>query len=229
MVAPIKLISSMATRQLLAELVALHEQASGQPVALESVGGVDAARRVAAGEAFDAVVLASSAIEQLTAAGHLVADSRVNLARSGVSVAVCAGALRPDIGSEAALRAAVLGARTLGVSTGPSGVALAALFERWGIAQAVAGRTVQAPAGVPVGAMVADGRVELGFQQSSELLGLPGIAVLGPLPQEIQIVTVFSAAMTVGCERPDAVRALLSFLAAPQTAAVKQRQGMEAA
>ena len=229
MVAAVQVISSMATRQLLAELVAMHTQATGQTVEVESVGGVDAARRVAAGEAFDVVALASNAIEQLTAAGHLVAGSRVDVARSGVAVAVRAGAPRPDIGSEAALKAAVLGARTLGYSTGPSGVALARLFERWGIAETIASRIVQAPAGVPVGSMVADGRVELGFQQFSELLGLPGIAVLGPLPPEVQIVTVFSAGLSATCQRPDAARALLAFLASPQTAPVKQRQGMEAA
>jgi molybdate transport system substrate-binding protein len=229
MVAAVQVISSMATRQLLAELVAMHTQATGQPVAVESVGGVDAAKRVAAGEAFDVVALASNAIEQLTAAGYIVSGSRVDVARSGVAVAVRAGAPRPDIGSEAAVKAAVLGARTLGYSTGPSGVALARLFERWGIAETIASRIVQAPAGVPVGSMVADGRVELGFQQFSELLGLPGITVLGPLPPEIQIVTVFSAGLSATCRQTDAARALLAFLASPQTAPVKQRQGMEAA
>ena len=229
MVAAIRMISSMATKQVLAELVTLHEAATGQPVLVESVGGVDAAKRVAAGEAFDVVALASNAIEQLTAAGHLVAGSRVDIVRSGVAVAVRAGAPRPDIGSEAALRAAVLAAASLSYSTGPSGVALAKLFERWGIADAIAGRIVQAPPGVPVGSLVADGRVELGFQQLSELLGLPGITLLGPLPPAVQITTTFCAGLSTTCEQVDAARALLAFLVSPQTAEVKQRHGMDAA
>ena len=229
MVAPIKMISSMATRQVLADLVAQYEQATGQPVEVESVGGVDAARRVQAGEAFDVVALAANAIEQLAAAGHLVAGSRVDVVRSGVAVAVPAGAPRPDIGSEAAVKQAVLAARSLSYSTGPSGVALAKLFERWGIAEAIAPRIVQAPPGVPVGSLVADGRVELGFQQLSELLGLPGIALLGPLPLAIQIITTFSAGIGSACTRPDAARALLAFLVSPETAAVKRRQGMDPA
>ena len=229
MVAPIRMISSMATRQVLAELVAQHERTTGQPVAVESVGGVDAARRVAAGEAFDVVALASNAIEQLMAAGHLVACSRVDVVHSGVAVAVRAGAPRPDIGSEAALQAAVLAASSMSYSTGPSGVALARLFERWGIADTIASRIVQAPPGVPVGSLVADGRVELGFQQLSELLGLPGITVLGPLPPEIQITTTFCAGLSTTCQQVDAARALLAFLVSPQTAEVKQRHGMEAA
>ena len=229
MAAPIKMISSMATRQVLADLVAQYEQATGQPVEVESVGGVDAARRVQAGEAFDVVALAANAIEQLAAAGHLVAGSRVDVVRSGVAVAVRAGAPRPDIGSEEAVKQAVLAARSLSYSTGPSGVALAKLFERWGIAEAIAPRIVQAPPGVPVGSLVADGRVELGFQQLSELLGLPGIALLGPLPPAIQIITTFSAGIGSACTRPDAAQALLAFLVSPDTAAVKRRQGMDPA
>ena len=131
-------ISSMATRSVLTELIALYQQQqSGVSVALESVGGVDAAKRVAAGDAFDAVALGSDALDKLIAEGHVLPGSRVDIVRSGVAVAVRAGAARPDIGSESAVKAAVLAAPTVSYSTGPSGVALARLFERWGIADAV--------------------------------------------------------------------------------------------
>jgi molybdate transport system substrate-binding protein len=224
----IKVISSMATRQLLADLVALFEQQpAAATVAVESVGGVDAAKRVRAGEAFDAVVLAADSIEQLTGAGRLVPGSQVDLVRSGVAIAVRAGAMRPDIESEDAVKRAVLVASSLSYSTGPSGVHLAKLFERWGIADTIKARIVQAPPGVPVGSLVAEGRVELGFQQLSELMNLPGIDVLGPLPSSIQIITTFSAGLSVTSKQPDAVRAMLHFMASTACAPAKRSNGME--
>lgn len=220
----------MATQALLTDLIAGFQQVHPPHplVRLESVGGVDAARRVQAGEAFDIVALASNAIDALIASGHLSADGRVDLARSGVAVAVPAGAPHPDIGSEAALKAAVLAAPTLGCSTGPSGVQLAQLFARWGITEQVRPRLVTAPPGVPVGSLVARGEVALGFQQLSELMALPGIELLGPLPEAVQIVTTFSAARTSACRQPEAAQALLDFLGSPATADTKQRHGMEA-
>ena len=220
----------MATRQLLAELATAFEQQSGARVVFESVGGVDAARRVQAGEVFDVVVLASDAIDKLVASGHLRADSKVDLVRSGVAVAVRAGASLPEIDSEDAVRQSVLAAPNFSYSTGPSGVALVKLFERWGIADEIRGRMVQAPPGVPVGTLVARGEVALGFQQLSELLHVPGITIVGPLPPTIQITTTFSAAVpTAGAEAPGAetVQALLRYMVAPGATKAKQRQGME--
>ncbi len=220
-------ISSMATRQLLAELVPALEHHGGCTVAIQSVGGVDAAKRVQAGEAFDFVVLASNAIDQLVASGRVVAGSKVDIARSGVAIAVRQGAPRPDIASEEAVKRAVRAARSLSYSTGPSGVHLAGLFRRWGIAEEIAGRIVQAAPGVPVGVLIARGEVELGFQQLSELMHLPGVDVVGPLPPEIQILTTFSAGICATAKTPDAARAVLAFLASSAADAARRRQGME--
>lgn len=222
-------ISSMATRAVLADLAAAWQQRSGTAVTIESVGGVDAARRVLAGEAFDVVILASDAIAKLLAAGRVLAGSQTDLTRSGVAVAVRAGAPRPDLSTEDSVRAAVLAAPSLGYSTGPSGVALAKLFERWGIAEQIAARIVTPPPGVPVGSLVARGEIALGFQQLSELVALPGIAVVGPLPPAIQIDTIFSGAVCADAADPEAVRALLAFMAGPEATAAKHRHGMDAA
>jgi len=219
----------MATKAVLAELVRAYQSLAGRTTAIQSVGGVDAAARVMAGEDFDVVVLARDAIEKLLAGGHLLPGSEVDLVRSGVGVAVPAGAPHPDIGSEAAVRRAVLGARTIGYSTGPSGVRLAALFQRWGIAEQLRNRIVVTPPGIPVGRLVARGEVGLGFQQLSELVGVEGIDLVGPLPASIQIVTTFSAGIGARTRQPEAARALLTFLASPAAGDTKKRHGMEPA
>ena len=216
----------MATRQLLAELVTDYKKQVDVTVHIESVGGVDAAKRVQAGEAFDVVILASDAIDKLIATGHVAPHSKVDLVDSGVAVAVRAGSTPPDISSEAAVKAAVLAAKTISYSTGPSGVALAKLFERWGIAEQIAGRIVQAPPGIPVGSLVATGEVELGFQQLSELMGLEGITVVGPLPPAIQITTTFSAGVCTASKQAEAAKQLLAFMTFSQTAQAKRRHGM---
>ena len=223
-------ISSMATRQVLAELIASWQASGGAPVHMESVGGVDAAKRVQAGEeSLDVVVLASDAIDKLQAAGRVVAGSKVDLVLSSTAVAVRAGAALPDISSEDALHAAVLAAPSIGYSTGPSGVALQKLFERWGIADEIQARIVQAKPGIPVGSMVASGDVALGFQQLSELIHVQGICIVGPMPAAVAIDTVFSAGVVTGSAQADTAQRLLAYMAAPEATAAKRRQGMEPA
>lgn len=229
MSAAIRGISSMATRELLAELAASYGQRTGEGVQVESVGGVDAARRVQAGEPFDFVVLASDAIDRLAAGGAVLAGSKVDLVHSPVAVAVREGAALPDLGSEDSLRRSVEAAASIGYSTGPSGTALRRLFERWGLAAELEPRLVQAPPGVPVGALVARGDVAIGFQQLSELIHLQGIALAGVLPPPVAIVTTFSGAVCTGTSRAEAARRLLAFMASPDADSAKRRQGMEPA
>jgi molybdate transport system substrate-binding protein len=219
-------ISSMATRHVLAQLSAAYEAMSGQRVSIVSVGGVEAARRIQEGERFDIIVLASDALDRLAKAGHVVAADRVDVARSEIAIAIRHGTPRPDIGSESALRDTVLRARTIGYSTGPSGTHILDLLRRWGMAEVIANRIVEAPPGVPVGSLVAEGKVELGFQQLSELVHLPGIDVIGMLPAEVQAVTVFSAAICAASERQRAAKAFVSYLASPDGDRVKIEHGM---
>jgi molybdate transport system substrate-binding protein len=226
---PIKLISSMATAELLAELVASYQRNTGINVAAEAGGGVVVLQRIQAGEAADVVVLAANVIDRLISEGRLLADSRVDLVRSGIAVAVPAGAATPSIADEAAVRQAVLAAKSISFSTGPSGIYLEQLFERWGILEQIRPRIIIPPPGVPVGSLVAAGSVELGFQQLSELQSLSGIQVLGALPAAIQLITVFSGGVSVQSANPDAARVLLHFLAAPAVAPIKLRFGMDSA
>jgi molybdate transport system substrate-binding protein len=175
------------------------------------------------------VVLASDAIDKLAAAGKVDASRKTDVVRSGVAVAAAANAARIDISTEEAVRRAVLDAASIAYSTGPSGVALAALFQRWGIADTIKNRLVQAPPGVPVGSLIARGEAALGFQQLSELIGVDGIVLLGPLPPEIQITTVFSAAPGSCASQPGAASGLLAYLASGDSAEAKRRHGMEPA
>ena len=229
MVDALRGISSMAARYVLADAAAAYAAKRGERVAIEAVGGVEAARRLEAGEAFDFAVLAADALERLADSGRLVPGTQTGLARSGVAIAVAAGAAHPDVASEDALRRAVVGAKSVGYSTGPSGNALLALFERWNIASEIAPRLVKAPAGVPVGELLVRGEVALGFQQLSELLPVRGIEIVGPRPDGIQVMTTFAGAVCAASTRPDAARAFLAYIASAEADAIRQRHGMESA
>jgi molybdate transport system substrate-binding protein len=225
---PLKMVSSMATRELLGALAARFGQETGCAVIAEAAGGVDVARRVEAGEAVDVVVLASNAIDKLIASGRLF-PGRVDVVQSGVAMAVRNGASIPAVATEDDVRRAVLAAESLSFSTGPSGQYLEGLFTRWGIMAEVKPRIVVPPPGIPVGTLVADGKVALGFQQLSELANLKGVTVLGLLPDSIQSMTVFSGGVSKASATPDAARALLAFLASPEVAELKVQHGMSAA
>jgi molybdate transport system substrate-binding protein len=223
-------ISSMATRQVLAELTARYRATTGWTVAIEAMGGVDAAKRVRAGEVFDLVILADDVIEKLETEGHLVAGSRAAFVRSPMAMAVRTGEPRPDIGSVEAVRAALLSARTIGYSTGPSGTHLLAVLKSWGLdAAAEPGRLVQAKPGVPVATLVASGEAAIGIQQLSELLGQPGLDVVGILPPPVQSVTIFSMGIGARSTQVAEARAVIDYLNASDSVETKRRFGMEPA
>jgi molybdate transport system substrate-binding protein len=223
----IRVMSSNAFRQAYLELVPEFEKASGHKVVTSFVGGVDLMQRMKAGESVDLVILAGKSVDELIQLGKVVPGSRVDLAKAGVGAAVRAGAPKPDISSADALKRALLAAKSIGYSTGASGVHLVSVFERMGIAGELKPKSKQAPPGVPVGSLIASGEVELGFQQLSELLPVAGIEVIGMLPPEVQEITVFSAGIHVGAKQPAAARALVQFLSSPASAAAKRKKGME--
>lgn len=227
MASPLTGICSMATRHLLFELAPAYEKQTGQAVTMDWAGGADVVRRIKAGEPFDFVSQAKDALGKLAAEGYVDGGSTVDMARSGVAVAVAAGAPPPDLTNGEALRKAVLAAPTVGYSTGPSGVHLKKLFDQWGVTATLGSRLVQAPPGVPVGALVGKGEVALGFQQLSELVGLPGIDIVGPLPPDIQVITTFSAARCSTSTRADDVQKFFAFVMRAEADAVKRRHGLE--
>lgn len=219
----------MATRRILADLARDYELRNGIRVEIRSMGGVEAAKLVRAGEPTDVVVLASKVMQSLEAEGHLAKGSILDFARSEIAIAVPAGSPRPGIESEQAVRRAMLEPRRICYSTGPSGDHLRALCEKWGVAESVVGRALIAPPGVPVASLVSRGDADLGFQQLSELIGQPGIEIVGSLPPEIQAVTVFSAGVSAKSAEPETARAFLAYIASAETGDAKRRHGMEPA
>jgi len=219
-------LSSMATRRILADLARAYEARKGMQVEIHSMGGVEAAKLARAGEATDVTVLASKVMSALEAEGHIVKGSIKGFARSEIGVAVPAGARRPNVESAESVRRAMIEARRLCYSTGPSGDHLKALCETWGLGDTVLKRALVAPPGVPVASLIARGEADLGFQQLSELIGQPGIEVAGLLPLEIQAVTLFSAGVASRSADPAAAGALIAFLASAETGDTKRRHGM---
>jgi molybdate transport system substrate-binding protein len=226
----ITMIASNAVREPYGELLPAFEQRAGCKVTVSWGGTVDIVKRVESGEVADLVIVPAARIDGLIAKGLIA--RRTDLVRSGVGVAAKAGVPKPgvpkpDVSSVAALRNTLLAARSIVLSSGPSSLYMPVLFEKLGIADAVKTRIIQIAPGLGVGATLARGEGEIGFTQMSELMSVKGIQYLGPLPAEVQFVTVFSAGLHANAPAPDAARALLEFLAGPDTAPVLARHGME--
>jgi molybdate transport system substrate-binding protein len=224
--AEIKVMASAAFREAYLELLPGFERASGHKAMNTWVPSVQMMNRLKGGELTDIVILSAAALDELMAAG-IVAE-RFDLAKSGIGAAVRAGAPRPDITSGDALKRAVLAAKSVVYSTGPSGIYLSGLFQRMGIAAEIKSKVRQVQ-GEPAGAVVARGEAELGFQQMSELLPVAGIDLIGPLPPDVQQITVFSAGLHARATERAAARALIGFLKAPAAGSVIRKNGMEPA
>lgn len=222
-------LSSMATRPVLAELCEHLRLAHGIGVRFEAAGGVETARRVRGGAGADLLVLADGALAELDASGHLLGGTRRPLWVSSVVAAVPEGAPVPAFGSESDLRAALLSARGIAYSTGPSGTSLVALIARLGLAGPLGERLVQAPPGVPAGSLLSSGRADLAFQQHSELMDVPGVVVIGPLPGDTAISSVFGGAVLASSTRPHRAREVLDLLGSDAASGIARTRGMRAA
>ncbi|MFD3533323.1 substrate-binding domain-containing protein [Streptomyces sp. NPDC058664] len=221
-------LSSMATRPLLAELTEHIRRSHGLAVRFDSAGGVEVARRVRDGVGSDVLVLADGALAGLAEEGYVLGDTVRPLWVSEVVAAVPEGTQVPALRSESDLRAALLSARRIAYSTGPSGTALVDLIARLDLADVLRGRLVQASPGVPAGSLLSSGRADLAFQQHSELMDLPGVVVVGPLPGDNAISTVFGGGVLAGSSRPDRAREVLGLLGSDAASETARATGMRA-
>jgi molybdate transport system substrate-binding protein len=223
----ITMIASNAVREPFGSLLPAFAQRTGHTVTVSWGGTIDIVNRVEGGEVADIVIIPAARIDGLIAKSLMV--SRTDLVRSGVGVAVRAGVPKPDVSSSGALRSALLEAESIVLSSGPSSLYMPTLFDRLGIAEALKPKIIQIAPGLSVGASLACGNGEIGFTQISELMSIAGIQYLGPLPAEVQFVTVFSAGLHAAATAPDAARALMAFLNGADAAAVLKGHGMEPA
>ena len=219
-------LQSIAFREAFLELAARFDRASGHVTHAVFDGGVNVSARIAAGEVVDAVVMSADAIDDMARGGHIAHGGRTDLALSPIGCAVRAGAARPALASEADFIDLLRGARAIACSTGPSGVHLMQVLARLKLSDELAPRLRQLR-GEPAGAAVARGECDLAFQQMSELLPVPGIDIVGVLPDAVQKTTRFSIGLHVAAPEPEATRALMRFLASAEAAAVIRAKGMQ--
>ncbi|MPZ37647.1 MAG: extracellular solute-binding protein [Rhizobiales bacterium] len=227
MATAIKVISSQAIKEAYLAFAPEFERTSGHKVVTTWNGTNDILRKLRAGEAFDMVILVTPAMEEMIKEGKVIADSRVDLVRSGIAIAVPIGAPKPDISTVDAVKRVLLAAKGIGYSSGPSGVFLEGLFNRWGIWDQVGSKIKQTPPGTPVGSILARGDVDIGFQQVSELLLYPGIQYVGPVPQEMDTVSVFAGGVHSHASQADAAREYIKFIASPAALPFIKKTGME--
>jgi len=225
--ADVKVLASGAVKEAALELFPQFEKASGHKVAVTWAGTVDIKKKVAAGEAFDLVIVAAPELDTFIKDGKITAGSKVDIVRSSVGVAVKPGTPKPDLSSGDSLKKALLAAKSVGYSTGPSGVYMQQLFEKMGIADQIKVKAKQTGPGTPVATVIRSGEAEIGFQQVSELIHEAGIDFLGPIPADVQKITVFSSGVFTGAKAPTEARLLQKHLTAPAAAPVIKKHGLE--
>ncbi|MEI9805232.1 MAG: substrate-binding domain-containing protein [Pseudolabrys sp.] len=225
--AEITVLSTQATEQGCREMLPQFEKATGNTVKIVYTGTLDAKKRIAAGEFFDVLIMASPEIEEFLGKGTLAPGSRIDIAKSGVGIGVKAGAPKPDIATVEAFKKTLLAAKSIGYSTGPSGNYVIGLFDKLGIADQIKPKLKQTPTGVFVGTITANGEVEIGIQQISEMSQYPGVDYVGPLPADIQKMTIFTSGIAANAKEPAAAKDMLKFLTSPSAGEAFKKRGME--
>jgi molybdate transport system substrate-binding protein len=225
--ADITVLAGGATKDVIEELIPAFEKSTGHKVVPTWAPAPAIRKRLDAGETYDLVISSAPEIDAFIAERRLAPGSCTGLMQTGVGVAVRAGAPKPDISSAEALKRALLAAKTIGHSAGTSGAYVVALMARLGIAEETKVKLRQTPPGVRVGAMLANGEVEIGLQQESEIMHEPGIAYLGPLPPELQKITLYAAGLGAAAKQPDAAKALVKALTGADAAGVIKKHGMQ--
>ena len=225
--AEIRVLSTQATEEAYRELVPQFEKATGHKVTTVFTGTLSAQKRLADGENYDMIIMSAPSIDAQIKSGKVAAGSRVDIAKSGVGVGVPKGAPKPDVSTTEALKKSLLAAKSIGYSTGPSGVYMISLFEKLGLADQIKDRLKQTPTGVFVGTIIASREVEIGFQQVSELSNFPGVDYVGPLPADVQSTTVFSTGLIDNAKEAEAAKALVKFLTTPEARSAFKKRGME--
>ena len=225
--AEIKLLASGAIKEAYLELLTQFEKASGHKVTVAWSGTPDILKRVAAGEAADLVILSSSGADELIKQGKLVPGSRVDFAKSGIGVAVGAGAPKPDVSSVDAFKRALLTARSIAyLKEGQSGVYVAGVLERLGIAETIRSK-VTLPETDIVSELVRRGEIELGIVVITQIVTTAGVALAGPLPSDIQSYVTFTGGISANSKSIDAAKDLMTVLRSPVAIGVMRSQGME--
>jgi molybdate transport system substrate-binding protein len=227
--AEVTVIASTAMREVMDGLVPMFERASGHKVAITFLSGSLLPVKVKEGAQADVVVTTPATIDNLVAAGKVVANTRVDFVRSFAGVAVRAGAPKPNVGTPDAFKAALLAAKTVGYSQGPSGVHFMSVLERLGITDQVKAKGVVPPLGTRVGTLIAEGKAEIGVQQITELLQIPGIDFVGPLPKELQANIVYATATPTSTKEKAGAAAFVKFIASEPAVPVIKKVGLEPA
>ena len=225
--ADLRIMAPNAVKEVVTDAAERYERASGNRTVLTWSGSEAIAKRIGAGEVFDVVLNTPQNLEILATAGKIMPSTRTDFAKSGIGIAVRAGQPRLDISNAQALRKALLDAKSIGISSGPSGRYMAELFQRWGIADKLQNRIKQPPSGTQIADLLSAGEFELGFQQISELQHARGVEYLGPMPVGLQSYTIWSGGLHSAANDAAAGRSFLNTLTASDSATIIRNAGME--
>jgi molybdate transport system substrate-binding protein len=226
--ADMNVMASVAFKDAYLEMQPEFEKITGKKINTLWLPTVEMVNRLKAGEKFDLIIMSAINIEQLMKEGRLQNGSRQDYVKSIIGVGVPKGAKKPDLSTAQTTKEALLNAKSVGYSTGPSGVYLAGLFDRMGIAQQLKPK-LKIVQGEPVGALVERGEIELALQQVPEILSVPKIDYAGPLPAELNHTTIFSFALMDGTQNRDLVLAWMNFLREPKAVPIIQKYGLNPA